>query len=105
MQSEMRRARHGDCVQNSLKLGTIFSDEPIEQPVLTRSANSLAGGCLDSQTLAAFGATARQNGAAVFGGHTGTETVGTSALDGAWLESTFHDSYLAVTEELKIAPV
>jgi hypothetical protein len=30
--------------------------------------------------------------------------VGTSALDCAWLESTFHDAYLAVTEELKLAP-
>ena len=42
------------------------------------------------QTLTAFGATTRQNGTAVFGGHTCTETVGAGALDSAGLESTFH---------------
>lgn len=44
----------------------------------------------DGQTLAAFGAATRQNGAAVLGGHASTETVGASALDGAGLESAFH---------------
>lgn len=59
----------------------------------------------NSQTLAAFGTATGQNDATVFGGHTGTETMGASALDCAWLESTFHDAYLVVTEELEVAPV
>jgi hypothetical protein len=59
----------------------------------------------NSQTLTAFGATTGQYDATVLGGHTGTETMGTSALDCAWLESTFHDAYLVVTEELEVAPV
>lgn len=44
----------------------------------------------DGQTLAAFGTAARQNGAAVLGGHASTEAVSASALDGAGLESAFH---------------
>ena len=47
---------------------------------------------LDSQTLAALGATTRQDLTAVLGGHTSTETVGASALEGAGLESAFHDA-------------
>ena len=45
----------------------------------------------DSQTLAAFGATASENCATVLGGHACTETVSTLLLDGAGLESTLHD--------------
>ncbi len=59
----------------------------------------------NSQTLAAFSAAARQYDTTVFSGHAGTEAVSTSALDSAWLESTFHDAYLVVTEEPVVAPL
>jgi len=47
----------------------------------------------DGQTLAAFGTTTRNDLAAVLGSHTGTEAMGTSALDGAGLESAFHGAF------------
>ena len=45
---------------------------------------------LDSQTLAALGATTRQDLTAVLGGHTSTETVVALALQYAGLERSFH---------------
>ena len=44
----------------------------------------------DCETSTALGATTRQDSATVLGSHASTETVGTSAFDSAWLESTFH---------------
>lgn len=49
---------------------------------------------LYGQCLATFGATASQNGATVFGGHAGTEAVGTLALQYAGLKCSFHGSNL-----------
>ena len=46
----------------------------------------------DGQTLAALGATTRQNLTTVLGCHASAEAVNASALEGAGLESTFHDS-------------
>jgi hypothetical protein len=45
---------------------------------------------LDSQALAALGATSVQHGAATAGSHTDTETVGALAADDGRLVSTFH---------------
>ena len=59
----------------------------------------------NGQTLATLSATTRQNKTAILGRHTCTETMGAGALDSAWLESTFHDAYLIVTEAPKVVPV
>ena len=59
----------------------------------------------DGQALAALGATTRQDLTTVLGGHTGTETVGTSALEGAGLESAFHDALPGGHYGPEVAPV
>src|SRR5690606_15580075 len=55
-----------------------------------KSRLTIRSGLSGGQTLAALGATTRQDGAAVLGGHAGTETMVASALEGAGLESAFH---------------
>ena len=62
-------------------------------------------GLSDCQTLTAFGTATGQNGTAVLGGHTGTETVGASALDSAWLESAFHGALPGGRLRAGMAPV
>lgn len=54
----------------------------------------------DCEASAALGATTRQDGTAVLGSHASTEAVGTSAFDGAGLESAFHDAvtWLSTTD-------
>ena len=54
----------------------------------------------DCETSTALGATTRQDGTAVLGSHASTEAVGTSAFDGAGLESAFHDAvtWLSTTD-------
>lgn len=47
---------------------------------------------LGGEALAALGATAADDGAAVGGSHTGTEAVGTLSADLAGLVSSFHDA-------------
>ena len=49
---------------------------------------------LRRQLRAAFGASALKNESPGFGGHTGTETVGSCALDSAGLKCAFHGDYL-----------
>ena len=49
---------------------------------------------LDGQPLAALGATTCEDGAAALGGHTGTETMGLSALALVGLVRTLHDETL-----------
>jgi hypothetical protein len=48
--------------------------------------------CLCSQALATFGAAAVQYSSSTFGSHTGTETVGASALEYAGLKCSFHSN-------------
>ena len=48
--------------------------------------------CLCRQALATFGAATVQNGASTFSRHTGTETVGASALEYAGLKCSFHNN-------------
>jgi hypothetical protein len=55
-------------------------------------ANRGAG--LDSQALAALGATCVDDGTATAGFHTDHETMGTGTLDFRWLISAFHDDFL-----------
>ena len=55
--------------------------------------------------MAAFGTTTSQNGTAALGSHTGTETVGASALDSAWLESAFHGALPGGRLRAGMAPV
>ena len=49
---------------------------------------------LRRQLRAAFCPAALENESPGFGGHTGTETMGSCALDFAGLECAFHDYYL-----------
>lgn len=46
---------------------------------------------LSRQTLATASSSGIDNSTPIFGSHTGTEAVGTLALQDAGLESTFHD--------------
>ena len=59
----------------------------------------------DCQVLATLGTTASKDGTAVLGGHAGTETVGASALDSAWLESAFHGALPGGRLRAGMAPV
>jgi len=45
----------------------------------------------DGQAMTALGTAAGQNLTAILGGHAGTETMDTFALQNAGLKSTFHD--------------
>ena len=49
---------------------------------------------LRCQLRAALGAAALENESPSLGGHAGTETVGSCALDFAGLKGAFHDDYL-----------
>jgi hypothetical protein len=48
----------------------------------------------NSELLATFSAAAGQNGTAIFGGHPGTETMSTLALQIAGLKCSFHGANL-----------
>jgi hypothetical protein len=48
---------------------------------------------LSAQALTALGATTSQNQTTAFGGHTGAETMATSADEVRWLKRAFHGCY------------
>jgi hypothetical protein len=76
--------------EHIVKFARCLNSQGFRKPILAGTQDDWWFAALYSQTLAALGATVLDDLTAVCGGHTGTETVGTLALDYAGLKSSFH---------------
>src|SRR5690606_10234236 len=91
----LARARSRTCLPGTLPVGE--SNSALNCRGTSKRFSRLKlrltfrAGQSDCEALAALGATTRPDGTTVFGGHTGAETRHACALEGAGLESAFHD--------------
>jgi len=100
-QSDPGGGRLASCCQNQKMPTASAILNPVENPTVIFGSQQTSGsweavvGTLrqtgsGAQTLAAFGTATGNHLAAVFGGHTSTETVAALTLDNTGLKSTFH---------------
>jgi len=89
VQREMMRSSHSRCSQNGLKLTTTL--EALQNELAcAKNQRQASTFSLNSQTLAAFGATCIDHGATATGFHANQKAMGTGTADLRWLVSAFH---------------